>query len=238
MDELILKIKELKNVHPERKWMKATKAKILAEERISLRRVFAEAREMASFSWLRERSYLLVPGFLMLLVIGVFAYNQVMLRRETASVDVAALETISQGLRTVQDGINKTTSSLGKIDEPKKALEIQEMVKAAIEEGGKVVSATQKIVEKPKESKNSPQVYSVISGVENAGQDLKYALEDMEQTYLEKQKEVARALIEELGAKNLSEEQTKLLEQAKNDYNNGLFGEALTKAIEISQGQK
>jgi predicted DNA binding protein len=174
----------------------------------------------------------------MLLVIGVFAYNQVMLRRETASVDVAALETISQGLRTVQDGINKTTSSLGKIDEPKKALEIQEMVKAAIEEGGKVVSATQKIVEKPKESKNSPQVYSVISGVENAGQDLKYALEDMEQTYLEKQKEVARALIEELGAKNLSEEQTKLLEQAKNDYNNGLFGEALTKAIEISQGQK
>ncbi len=238
MDELILKIKELKNVRPERKWMKATKAKILVEERISLRRVFDEAKEMANFNWLKERSYLLVPGFLMVVVIGIFAYNQVMLRRETASVDITALETISKGLRTVQDGINKTTNSLGKIDEPKKAMEIQEMVKAAIEEGGKIVSATQKIVEKPKESKNSPQVYSVISGVENAGQDLKYALEDMEQTYLEKQKEVARTLIEELGAKNLSEENTKLLEQAKNDYNNGLFGEALTKAIEIRPGQK
>ena len=232
MDELILKIKELKAIQPERGWAQTLKAEILSQDN-------HEEQFSMDFGFLRNRAFFIVPSVLMILVIGIFFYTRNVLYPEMASINVQALETISSGLRRVETEIVRTTSNLEKITEAEKALEIGEKVLAALENGGQVVAVTKQIVESegPKAKQGSPEVFTVISGVEYAAEELDYALRDMEQTYLERQKELAKDLIEELGTRSLNETQQSLLEQAKNEYSNGLFSDALIKVIETSQSQ-
>jgi hypothetical protein len=229
MDEIILKIKQLKSIEPDKNWVKNTKLFVLSQGETVQSSFF-------TFEWINSRVLLVVPALLLIVAVGTFFYNRNILYPEIASVDVEMLEKISIGLRAVESDIVKTTANLEKIDGPEKALEVQEMVNSALENGDMVVSFTKEMVERPKPL-NKPQVFTAINEVEYAADNLKYALDDMEETYLNKQKELARNLIEDLESRDLTEQQSLLLEQAKNSYNLGMFDKALMSALEASKSR-
>jgi len=229
MEEFILKIKELKQIEPEKGWIKTTKNHIMGQ--IEKEPFFFNL----NFGWLTNNLSLAAPVFLALFVIGaLFFYNKNIFYTQIALNDLGRLEQIRNSLQMAESDIIKTTNNLERVGEAERVLRVKEMINSAIENGDKVVEATRKMVGIPVRDE-TPEVFTTISGVEYAAQNLEYALEDMEEAYLEKQKEMARNLIEELEAKSLSEEQKIILEQAKEDYNEGRFDEALEKAIGASQ---
>ena len=225
MEKLIVKIQELKQIQPENQWVKATKAQILGQGSAS--------HLLPNFAWLNSRAFLVVPAILIMFMVGNFYYNRNVLYPEMLSVDLEILESISAGLRAVESDISRTTANLEKISEPEKALAVKDMVDSAIENAEKVVAVSKQMTEKPRSEKKSPQIFSVINSVEYAAQNLEYALDGMEETYIEKQKELAKNLIDDLENSNLAESQLLLLSEAKDCYNEGRFGEALAKALEI-----
>lgn len=229
MEEIILKIKQLRNIEPDKNWVKHTKLFVLGQE---------EERQSSffTFEWINSRVLLIVPTLLLVIAVGTFFYNRNILYPEVASVDVEMLERISSSLREVESNIVKTTANLEKINGPEKALEVQEMVNSALENGDMIVSVTKEMVERPKPL-NKPQAFTAINEVEYAADNLKYALNDMEETYLNKQKELAEDLIKDLESRDLTEQQSLLLEQAKNSYNLGMFDKALMTALEASKAR-
>jgi hypothetical protein len=139
-------------------------------------------------------------------------------------------------LRTVEGDIVKTTESLSRLGYPQKALEVEDMVNSALQNGEKVVDVTKRMVDEPKADGEDEQSLSAMTGLGDAADSLKDALENMEETYWQRQKELAKDLIEDLESRELSENQKMLLEEAKSNYNNGMFAEALAKALEASEG--
>ncbi len=234
MDELILKIKELKAIQPERGWAQALKSEILSQDN-------HKEQFSMDFGFLKNRVFFIVPSALAVLVVGIFFYSRNVLYPEIASIDIETLEVLGSSLRTVETEIVRTTSSLEEIVEAGEALEVGEKVLLALENGGRAVKTTRNIIEsvdKTGIAEKSPEVFTTISGVSYAADTLERAVEEGEETVLEAQKKLARDLIEELEAnESLPEDKKSLLEQAKNDYNNGLFADALVKTIEVSQNR-
>jgi hypothetical protein len=221
--ELILKIKKLRTVQPDREWIQLTKSQILGEAQTSF----------TFHSWLKNRAFLVAPALAIILVVGVFLYSnrhQIFIEQPGIAVDPAILEAVTTGLRTVELDVVKATAHLQKAKDPQRVLGAQDSISSALESGERIVAAAKKLSEKPQnQEKEAPKVMTVITGVENA-------LEEMEKTYTEKQKELAGQLIEELENSILQDFQKELVEEAKNHYNQGNFSEALIKAIEASQG--
>ena len=91
------------------------------------------------------------------------------------------------------------------------------------------------MVGEPDAVKRTPQVYSALNVIEYATDNLEYALQDMDETYLNKQKELARIMIEDLDSQSLTEEQLNVLEQAKNAFNEARYSEALERIFELSE---
>jgi len=233
MDELISKIKELKAIQPERGWTQTLKSEILSQNS-------HEEQFSMDFGFLKNRVFFIVPSALMILVIGIFFYSRNVLYPEIASIDIETLQVIGSSLRTVETEIVRTTNSLEGITEAEKALEIGEKVLLALKSGEKVVETTRSIIKSVDKTgivKRSPEVFTTISRMSYAADTLGLAVEEGEETVLESQKKLAKSLIEELESKSLTESQKSLLEQAKNDYNNGLFADALIKTIEVSQNR-
>ena len=218
--ELISKIKALKSIQPEKDWVLMTKTQILGGR-----------QRPALFNWFTSRAFLMVSALTIVLIGGIFFYNNSVITPKispkTVSVDPATLEAITTGLRTVESDIVRATANLEKVKTPTKVLEVKDTVSSALENGERIVTVAKKLTEEPKDKK-PPEVLTAISGVESA-------LENMEETYFEKQKDMAERLIKELEEKSLTEEQKALFKEAKDYYNEGNFSEALMKAIEASQ---
>ena len=157
-----------------------------------------------------------------------------------ASIDIETLKVISSSLRTVETEIVRTTNGLEEIIEAERALEMGEKVLLALKSGEKVVETTRDIVksvDKTRIAERSPEVFTTISRMSYAADTLESAVQEGEETTLESYKKLAKSLIEELESTSLPEDRKSLLGQAKDDYNNGLFVDALIKAIEVSQNR-
>jgi len=219
--EIISQIQTLKSIRPDEKWVLATKARILSQV----------DRGQTPVSWW---GVLVVPALMVILIAGIFFYNDILkvpyIEQGSVSIspDPAVLEAITTDLETVESDLVKATANLEKVKTPEKVLDVKEKIDATIENGEKIVSAVKSLVKEPKDEKVSKKVLVATSGVENA-------LEEMKETYFEKQKELARQLIEELKTKSLTKEQKALLSEAENCYNKGSFSEALIKALEVTQ---
>jgi len=232
MEQIIFKIKELQKIEPEKNWIRATKAHILSQE---IGTGLSSSGFRFDFNFFSSKAVLALPAMLAVLLMGIFFYNKNTLDYKITAADLERLESITNDLRTVESGIVRTTSNLGSIEKPERVLELREMVGLALKNGGKVVGVTKKMAEIPTKSEDPAQVFAVMSNVEQAAESVEYALQDMEETYWQKQKELAKDLIEDLEKRSLTENQALLLEQAKNDYNEGKFDQALVKVIEVSQ---
>jgi len=228
MQEIILKIEELRQIEPEKKWVQATKSEILGQKQIS-----QKVSEL--FGWLPKRAFFVLPTAMALVLFCVSQYNKNVRYTQMASVDLEVLEMIANNLRQVESDFIRTSDGLENISQADKMLRIQDLVVSALESGGKIVENTREMVGESEAVKRTPQVYSIINEVEYATDNLEYALEDMDETYLTKQKELARNMIEELDELSLTEEQLSVLEQAKNAFNEARYSEALMKIFELSQ---
>jgi len=211
--ELVAKIKKLKQIRPERAWVLATKTQISGKR-----------ESLFSFNWLINRVLFVLPVIVVLLAV-VFVYNRNITKPQVVSLDPETLAAITTGLRTAELGIQQISADLGKVNEPKKVAEIKNTVGSTIESGEKLVTTFKKFVKKPAQES---QTLAALSRVEDA-------LGNLDQTYADKQKEMAKQLIQDLEGKELTSLQKSRLEEAKTYYNNGDFGEALIKAIDISQ---
>lgn len=231
MEEIILKIQELKSIKPEKKWVNAVKSQIMGKER------WLELFDFGfepNFDWLRSKTIWLGAGSFAIFVFAVFAYNQLYLYSQMA-VNTKALETISENLRTVQSEIVRTKDGLGRIEVPEQALGVKDTIGSAIENGGKLVAGTKKISDNPGVMMVFPKIFSTLNGLGEAADGVNSALQDMEETYLSKQKELAKGLIEDLEKKQLTDEQKTLLEEAKNLYNEGKYDLSLEKVLNITK---
>ena len=221
--ELIARIKKLQNIQPDRAWVLATKAYILGENEEATGRLPAFN---FNFFQSQKTAFLMIPAMMAILLIGFFFYNRNTVPNERIVVEPAVLESITNDLKTVESNIAQATADLEKVKEPERVLEIKPMVLSTIENGEKIVSAAKKLVKKP--NYQPGQVLTAIDKMENA-------LGEMEETYLDKQKELAGELIKDLKERSLTKEQENLLIEAEKCYNQGDFSGALIKVIEISQ---
>ncbi len=228
MEKVILKIKQLKQIEPEKKWAQALKSEIMGQKQTS-------QKVSEVFSFLPKRAFFVLPTAFALVLVCFIQYNKNVRNTEMASVDLEVLEMIASDLRQVEADFIRSSDGVENISDADKMLSIQDMVSSALEGGNKIVQSTRKIIEGPKAVKTTPQVYSAINVVEYATDNLEYALQDMDETYLTKQKELARTMIEELSSLPLTEEQLSVLEQAKNAFNEARYSEALERIFEISK---
>lgn len=222
MEELIFQIKELKSIRAQRKWARATKREILSQ---------AENQGFSiSFDWLRGRAFLFIPSLVALCLAGFLLYNNLIFLWDT-SLDAQALEAMAENLKIVQADFMKLKVNVEAVEGPEKMVTFQDSMASAIASGEELVVQMKKAVEKPtieRTSPEAPEVLAVLIEVEQAVSETK-------EIYLEKQKSLAGQLIEELALKSLTEEQKGLLAEAQEDYAAGRFGEALVKALELSQ---
>jgi hypothetical protein len=218
MEEIVLKIKELKKIRADNGWVVATKSRILSRERAD--------GFLSNLSWLKSRTFVFIPSALIVCVGLFFLYNNLIGLR-SAVVSERALKGMAENLMTVQSGFLKVAAGLEKVDSPEQMAKIQKTVGATIKSGEGVVSSIKTIV-RDSNGRDKSDVLAALAGVEGTVENIKGA-------YLKKQKELAGGLIDGLEGKMLSEEQASLLVTAKKDYDQGNFGDALLEALQASQ---
>lgn len=230
--EIVQQLQKLELIRPDKAWAQETKKEILGYFPLDLERykgIFSR--------WSRVRWSVLVPlAFTTMAAFGLFLYrNSLSLTRMEADIesDNQALQTIVEGLKEVRPDLLKVTNSLKEVEEPEKIVNIQETLDSAVESGEKLVQAARKMAKAPKAQKRegSGQALAAIASAEEVIQGVK-------ETYLEKQKSLAQRLIDELESKSLTEEQAQFLEEARKNYEEGRFDEALIKALEMSNKVK
>lgn len=216
-NELVEKIKILKSIKPDQNWVLNTKTQILGQSH-------RESLSMAGITdWLRGRAFLVLPSVIALLLMGIFAYNN-LISLEKTSQDAEALEAVASNLGLVYSNLLATAVNLEKVQQADKIVKVKDSVDSALKNGQKLVVAARETAAESK--KVSPDVLAAIVDVENA-------LDRVETVYSEKEKQVAENLIQDLENRSLTEEQQALLEQAKEYYVQGMFNEALIKLLEI-----
>jgi len=215
--DLIKKIEILKEIKPERDWLLNTKKEISG---VKGSPIFGNLLE--------NRAFLFVPSLVTVLIIAVLLYSNLnnISEPKIVSLDPEVLEAITTGLRTVEVDVLKVTQNIEKVKEPKQVLEIKEKVDSTIENGERIVFTFKELIKEP--DKKPDQVLTTLNKVEEA-------FDDLEKTYLEKQKELTKQLIEDLEKENLTQEQELILEQAKQYFEQENYSEALIKAIETSE---
>lgn len=214
--DLILQLKTLQSIQPDKKWAKQAKAHILNQPQ-------PYQETFSIWQGIRTRAFLVAPAFIAVIIIGVFFYNIDQNPQETASLELIASE-----LKIAASNFLEAVDSLEKVQTPENAVEIKQKVFTAIESGQKVVATAKKIAEIPEQA--SPQVLAAITIMEGA-------LEDVEENYAAKQKQLAGQLIKDLKTRELTENQAIALEQAEKYYNDNNFAEALIKALEAWQNK-
>ena len=220
--ELIEKIKIL-HIEPDKQWVSLTKKQILNSS--------PKKMSFGFFNWLFNQGIAVAFGLSIIVLAGVFLYNN-MVSFQMAELDVQTLETVISHLGAVQSDLNTAMFDLNKVQDPNQVVQLQETVGLTVASGKKVVQGVKKMVETKAGEKliqeKSPDVLTALTEIETT-------LTDIEETMAQKQKALAEQLISEWEQKSLTEEQQKLLEQAKTYYDNQEFDQALIKAIEVSQ---
>jgi hypothetical protein len=243
--ELIKKIKVLKQIRPRRDWVVLTKSQILGQEpKRSLApfggELFSWSLETFPRLFLRPRPVLVSLIFLGILITAVFGFAQNALPGDS----LYSLKRISEKSRVVfvsetnkpkahLELANKRLEELTKIattnqtEKLASALsEVQASVSQAAKDLKKPKKITKEIVDQTKkleENKGKVEALGVLIG---ETEKLDNALSQL----------VERE-IQDLEGQTLSEEKTRLLEQVKEDFEAGNFSDALEKIWLLSQSQ-
>ena len=225
-EQVIVQLKTLKSIRPDQGWVFSTKAQILSQ---------SSREQFSIMDFVKNRAFLVLPSMAIICIAGIFLYNN-MISLQTASQEAEALEVMASNLNAIGFNVLQAVNDLENIQEPDKMVKVQQTVASAIANGERIVENVKKMVEEQttsaavgpegRESNFGTETLAVVTQVEKA-------LENMKQTYVQKQKSLAQQLIQDLKTKSLTENQKEILEQAQEYYDNQEFDQALIKAVEV-----
>ena len=240
--DLIKKIKELRQIEPRKDWVVFAKKEILGEEARSWKEQFSDILEIfPRIIFQRKLAYAVLTMLLILVGTLGFAQNTVpgdllfSVRKITEKTQAVF---VSEKAKYDLEIANKRLEDLTKVAEANRV----ENIASAINEFQASVSKAAKSLAK-EELKEDPETIKEIAlevkkindlekvkslGIVIEGsEELDNALAQVYQMYTERE-------IERLENSTLTEEQEKLLEEAKAEYENGNYSEALEKVLLIS----
>lgn len=237
--ELIHNLKCLKKIKPRNDWVVLTKNRILNQEQSR------EMEEMASVFSLLKYKLAFAPLLSAVIVIGLFGFAQgtvpgdffFSIKKATENVQVGFSSEIEKPKVQLQLA-NKRLAELTQIAESNQVGKLEPAIKEFQES---LVRATQNlnnmdanvtssdaivlkelVEETLKLAENKEKVESVLGAEVGDTADLENALSVLE-------KQTAKYLIDDLASRTLTEEKQELLKQARQDYDDGLYQEALYK---------
>ncbi len=233
--ELIVKLRQLRQIEPRKDWVVLTKGQILGEETYRGR-----ASVISIGFYLLGRLYqrpalVFLSAFVTILFIGGLIFY---LPKESDPInrivsEAEEIENLSPALAELEKQISQTTQGLKKmkIEEPRKTLQVSREIIPVMESGKAIVSASKKLKEelelKDKDKKGVVGVLAIkISETENA-------LSEMETAF----SQLIESAIYDLEKRTLTQEQAEILKEAKRDFEDGNYSQALIKILTLSQNK-
>lgn len=236
--ELIKKIQGLREIKPKKEWVFLTKSQILGEAPSSIsnigHRMSNMLSNMSNILFFPKYKVVLAPVLAIFLFIGVFALSQNSLPgdllysvKKLTEKGQAVFVSDTNKSKYQLEQANKRLEDLNKIAEQNQVNKLA----PAIDEFQKSLSqATKNLKESPEISKEIlDQAKKIVENKEKVEKTLgtMIAETELENTLVE-------YLIKDLENRTLTEEQTKLLEEAKASFETGNFSQALEKIWQIS----
>ena len=226
--ELIGKIKQLRQIKPEKEWVVLTKERILGIE--------------PKIKWLGIFDYQLRPilagGLMAIIIFGLFSFAQNSLPgdilypiKKISEKGQAIFVSKSEESKVKLEWVNKRLTELKEValknQTQKLPTALKETENALAEAAKELIKskniAQKDVVEKTKEMMAKKEEIEKTLGVEIGGE------EDENFTKI-----LAEKLINDLEDRNLTKEQKMILEKAEKDFENGNYQEALLKVLELS----
>lgn len=245
--ELINNLKCLKQIKPNHDWVVLIKSRILAQEQTSW------AEETTSIFSIFRYKLAFAPVLSTMIVIGLFGFAQGTMPGDFFFSVKKATEVVQVGLSAENEKpmvqlqlVNKRLAELNQIAESNQVAKLGPAIK---EFQASLAQATQnlnnidanvtssdavvlkELVEETRLlSANKEKVESILGAEVGDMQELENALNILE-------KETSARLIEDLANRTLTEEKQELLKQAQQDYEQGLYQEALYKLWQLHNNQ-
>ncbi|MDI6591338.1 MAG: DUF5667 domain-containing protein [Patescibacteria group bacterium] len=230
--ELVNKIRKLRQIKPSSDWVALTKSQILGEE-----------PKVLFFPFFKPAKAGLIS---VLILFGLFAFSQNSLPgdflypiKKITEKSQAVFVPEAEKPKVQLELTNKRLEELAEIAETNQVRKLP----AAVEEYQTNVSEAAKSLEKIKEPEKAKEVVVEIKKLEENKQKVEKVLA----TKIDSEKEgdsvqglyktPAEVLIEDLEKRTLSEEDQKILEEAKELYQAGKYSEALEKIWILSQNK-
>lgn len=226
--ELISKIRELRQIKPNRDWVALTKSQILGEE-INQRRVLIFRPVYA--------------GLIFVFVLfGIFSFAQNSLPGDLL-YPIKKLTEKSQAVFVSEEEKPKVQLELAnkRVEELKKIAEtnqVQKLAPAIKEVKNSVSQATKNLIKSEKTNKDTvDKIVNLKKNLEKAENTLTTMVltEEEKENLQEVEKGYAEMLIKDFEKRTLTEEQENLLAEAKEDFENSDYSSALEKLLLLSQ---
>jgi len=232
--QLIKKIKELRQIKPNKDWVFLTKNQILGEKEEIKTRQF-------SFNWLF--SPIRRPAFVLrgtiaaaIILTGAFFYlyylNSQSLQLPLSNFSQQSKKSSLQdknlvaSLQNLQFSLNQISSSLNNLKNsrnPREVLVMTEIAKATVRNGAGLIKQI-------KQKSSSRKVLTSLNQVQAS-------IEDVQKSSLEVQKATIESLINDLKQRSLQEEDENRLQKAVEYYNEGKIAESMILLMRIGKNE-
>jgi len=208
--ELINKIKQLKQIKPEKDWVFFTKNQILGEETY---------RERVSVHFGLKPVFVAVTAVMLLFagIAGFFYLTEKLNEIVEVPAEPEPAKMIVLALEDLQKQVTQATEVLKKINGPQNVLEARNVIVPTIEAARKVIVEVEKI-----EAKEEGKVLAVKVNELESALDGAVAIQ-------------AKQMIQYLETRTLTETQQEILEKAKQGYEVGNYLDALINCLFINQ---
>ena len=241
--DLIRKIQILKQIEPRKDWVVLTKSRIFAEEPVTVRETIPNILgRFFRFQFALKPAFV-IPVALFLIGGAIFYFSNLkdlQIAQNEYQQRLAQLQSLTPAIQQLQANISLVKESLDKAEakNPKQVLEIRKSVEAAARQGKNVLDETKKMVEATSPARLAPQGEAgesekITKTTEPEVQILtsitetEKAIGELENSYKQKVEETVEYLIEEVEHWALGEIDQKRFEEAKEDYQNGDYNQAL-----------
>ncbi len=242
--ELIIKLRQLRQIEPRKDWVILTKNQILGESdrgRASINFFLLNALSFITLFGRKEKlqylfgqlyqkpALVFLSAFAIILFIGGLIFY---FPKELGPVSqTEEIENLSPALEELQQQVSQTTQGLKKIGEPKRILQVSREIIPVMENGKAIISASKKLLKeelelkdkdlKDKDKEGTVRVLAIeISETEKAFGEMKTVFSQLVQD-----------LINDLEKRTLTQEQAEILKEAKKDFENKEFEKALEKIL-------
>lgn len=231
--EIIQKLQILQEIRPRKEWIKTADKKILGTQR--------NWEGFLVWNVFRPKPVFLAGGLMIIISLALFGLLYAP-KEKTDNLPSLVKEIASQDIYDYNYYLEKAISTLNQRNE-KENSEIVEKTKIALEK------AVEKLPPRPKSPKESEKIVKKVKEIEDAlttlgpeKKEIKEATEKLKEKTKEMiQNEIYRIQVEAelmmLESRTLTDEQRRLLEEAKKDYYNEDYLSALEKILRLTNQQ-